>query len=251
MSADRKFNNTGFTMLSRSWKILAVTVLLAVSQAALAQKTGFSVSAGVASQRMDDLKYIQEYILSTYPVEGRITSSFPPFSRVSINVVRQWYDYLQYGGGYTFSTTGAKSSYADFTGVIATEINPTSHRLGGFVSYSLLDREHIGISLFGRADVNLSTVSIESIVNLLGMVNRILNQYRSISPSGTAGIELMYKFKGFALGLDAGYLVDLQGSLRGTNGDDDLTDPFDRNRVLTTDWTGWRAGLSARIWFNH
>jgi hypothetical protein len=250
MSAGRKFTIAGFQMLDRSWKILGITMLLAASPAALAQKAGFSVSVGVASQRMDDLKYIQEYILSTYPLEGRITSSFPPFSRVSFNLVRQWYDYLKYGGGYTFSTTGAKSSYADYTGFIATEISPTSHRLGGFISYSLLGREHIGLSLYGRADVNLSTVSIESTINLLGLVNRIRNQYRSISPSGTAGMELMYNFEGFALGLDAGYLVDLQGSLRDTDGDEDLTDPFDRNRILTTDWTGWHVGIRARVWLN-
>jgi len=243
MSTGRKLSNTGF-------KILVITLLLAVPPAALAQKAGFSVSAGIASQRMDDLKYIQEYILSTYPVEGRITSSFPPFSRVSVNLVRQWYDHLQFGGGYTFSTTGAKSSYADYTGIISTEISPTSHRLGGFVSYFLLGRDRMGISLYGRADVNLSTVSIESTVNLLGFIDRIRNQYRSISPSGTAGIELMYKFEGFALGLDAGYLVDLQGSLRDTDGDEDLTDPYDRNRILTTDWTGWHAGICARIWLN-
>ncbi len=204
MSAGRKFTYKGF-------HILGIIVLLAVSPVVHAQKAGFSVSAGVASQRMDDLKYIQEYILSTYPVEGRITSSFPPYSRVSFNLVRQWYDHLQFGGGYTFSTTGAKSSYADYTGIISTEISPASHRLGGFVSYSLLGREHIGIFLYGRADVNLSTVSILSTINLLGLVNRIRNQYRSISPSGTAGIELMYRFGGFSLGLDAGYLVDLQG----------------------------------------
>jgi hypothetical protein len=243
MSPGRKFTNTGL-------KILGITMLLAVSPAILAQKAGFSVSAGVASQRMDDLKYLQEYILSTYPVEGSITSSFPPFSRVSFNLVRQWYDHLQFGGGYTFSTTGAKSSYADYTGYISTEIGSTSHRLGGFVSYSVLGRKHMGIFLYGRADANLSFVSIQSNVNVLGLVSRIRNQYRSISPSGTAGIELMYKFKGFSLGLDAGYLVDLQGNLKDTDGDQDLTDPYDRNRILTTDWTGWHVGLNARIWLN-
>ena len=243
MNAGRKFTISGF-------KILGIIVLLAVSPMALAQKAGFSASVGVASQRMDDLKYIQKYILSTYPVEGKVTSSFPPFIRVSFNLVRQWYDHLQFGGGYTFSTTGAKSSYADYTGIISTEINPTSHRLGGYVSYTLLGRERFGISLYGRADVNLSSVSIESTINLLGLVNRIRNQYLSISPSGTAGIEVMYKFEVFALGLDAGYLVDLQGNLRDTDGDEDLTDPNDRNRILTTDWTGWHVGIRTRIWLN-
>ena len=60
----------------------------------------------------------------------------------------------------------------------------------------------------------------------------------------------MYRFKDFSLGLDAGYLVDLQGNLREKDEDAYLTDPYDQNRILTTDWTGWHAGISARIWLN-
>lgn len=48
----------------------------------MAQNLGFTVSGGLASQRMDDLKYLQDYILSTYPVEGKITSSFPPLPQL-------------------------------------------------------------------------------------------------------------------------------------------------------------------------
>ena len=82
--------STGGKFTTKGFQILCIAVLLAVCTPALAQKAGFSVSVGVASQRMDDLKYIQEYILSTYPVEGRITSSFPPYSRVSFNLVQAW-----------------------------------------------------------------------------------------------------------------------------------------------------------------
>ena len=218
---------------------------------ALAQKMGITASYGFAAQRMDDLKYLQEYILSTYPVEGKITSSFPPFTNVSLNVVKEWYDYLHLGGGYTFATTGGKSSYSDYTGSIGTEMDVTSHRLGAFLSYIIVERDRLDLALYGRVDANLSAVQIESAVNVLGLINRIFNQYRSISPSGTAGIELMFKFRGFALGMEGSYLVDLPGKLVHTETKNDLTDPYDRNRTLTTDWTGWRAGIKVRIWMGN
>jgi hypothetical protein len=234
-----------------SWRILAMAVLLTLgTPGALAQRFGFSASVGIASQRMDDLKYIQQYILDTYPVDGKITSSFPPFTNVSVNLVKEWYDHLHFGGGYSFSTTGGKSSYVDYSGKIVTEMDATSHRLGAFFSYSILGGEQLELSLYGRVDVNLSLVNIESSLNIDGNVIQILDQYRSISPSGTAGIELMYKFTGFSLGMEAGYLVDLPGSLKDSGGDGDLTDPNDRDRILTTDWTGWRVGIKTLIWLN-
>ena len=230
---------------------MVIAVLLTLlSPGALAQGIGFSASVGMASQRMDDLKYLQQYILDTYPVEGRITSSFPPFTNVSFNLVKEWYDYIHIGGGYSYSTTGGRSSYSDKTGSISTEISATSHRLGVYLSYTILGGERLDLSLCGRLDFNLSSVNIESAINVLGYLNRIHNQYRSISPSGTAGLELMYNFSGFSLGLEAGYLVDLAGDLTNTESKDELSDPNDRNRILTTDWTGWHAGIKIQIWLD-
>jgi hypothetical protein len=214
----------------------------------MAQKVGFTVSGGLASQRMDDLKYLQDYILSTYPVEGKITSSFPPFATASINLMKKRYDYLHFGGGYTYSASGGKSSYSDRTGSIITEMDVSSHRLGAFLTYSIWQREHIDIALNGRVDLNLTTVEIASGINILGLINRIYSKYRSLGPSVSGGVEVMYIFENLDLGIHAGYLVDIPGNLRATDGDDELTDPNDRERVLTADWTGWHVGIKTRIW---
>ena len=230
--------------------IALVLLLSLLSPGAFAQRLGLSASAGMASQRMDDMKYLQQYILDTYPVEGQITSSFPPFTNVSVNLVKEWYEYMHFGGGYSFSTTGGKSSYTDYTGAISTEMNATSHRLGAFLSYSILGGEKLNLSIYGRVDVNLTTLNIESGINVLGNSNRIYNQYRSIGPSATAGLELMYLFSGFSLGLNAGYLVDFPGNLNHTESENELTDPYDRDRVLTADWTGWLVGIKTQIWLN-
>jgi hypothetical protein len=33
------------------------------------------------------------------------------------------------------------------------------------------------------------------------------------------------------------------------DGGDPLLDPYDRDKTLTTDWTGWNVHLSALVWF--
>lgn len=230
--------------------IAALTMMLLSAQNTFGQRGGMMFAFGGASYRMDDMKYLQEYILTTYPVEGKITSSFPPFTSSSLTMFKQLYDQIRIGGGYSYSTTGGKSSYADYSGNLSTEITASSHRLGAYLSYSMLGGDHLDLSLYGRVDANLTSLTIQSSYTILNYSNVISNKYRSISPVGSVGAELMYKFNDFSLGMDAGYLVDLTGDLKDAVGGDALLDPNDRERVLTSDWTGWHVRITALIWLN-
>jgi hypothetical protein len=208
---------------------------------------GLKISAGMASFRMDDLKSLQKYILGTYPVEGKVTSSFPPFTYTSIFYFRQLYEQVRVGGGYSFSTAGGKSSYRDYSGFLITDISATSHRLGAYAAYAFAGGDRLALSLYGTLEANLSTVSIETYYTILYYSRNILNHYRSWSPTGTIGCEASFSFKRFAIGVQAGYLVDLTGQLKDSDDGDDLLDPNDRTRVLTTDWTGWVAQLGITV----
>jgi hypothetical protein len=227
--------------------LTGLAMLLFSSQKTEAQGGGFMFTAGVASFKMSDMKYLHEHILSTYPVEGKVTSSFPPFTSASITVFKQLYDYLRIGAGYSYSTTGAKSSYQDYSGEIFTEMKATSHRLGAYLSYTILDGDRLDLSLSGRLDANFTSMIIESYYSIYYYSDGVSNKYRSISPSGTIGAELFYKLKDIALGMEAGYLVDLRGNLKDADDGDPLLDPNDRDRVLTSDWSGWYVRLSVFI----
>ena len=210
---------------------------------------GIMISAGIADAAMNDMKNLQEHILSTYPVEGKITSSFPPFTSVSVTLFKPLNDYLRVGISYSYSTTGGKSSYQDYSGEIFTEITATSHRLGAYLSYVILRGDRLDLALNGRLDANYSNMLIESYYSIYNYGNRISNRYWSISPSGSIGAEVWYKLQRTSLGLEAGYMVDLKGDLRETGDGDYLTDPNDRDRVLSSDWTGWlvRASLLVNL----
>ena len=71
-------------MIKRISFFITLIMLLFTAHVARAQDWGFTFGAGLASARMNDLKYLQEDILGTYPVEGKITSSFPPYTSASI-----------------------------------------------------------------------------------------------------------------------------------------------------------------------
>lgn len=237
-------------MRKRISHMIALAMLLISAQHSLGQDYGFSIAAGAASFRMGDMKYLQEHILNTYPVEGKITSSFPPFTSASFTVFKQLYDHIRVGGRYNYSTTGGKSSYADYSGNIYTEFNAVSHRLGAYLSYLVLGGDRLDLSLNGSLDANYTSMTIQSYYTIFNFSDGMSNKYRSISPSIAAGGELMYKLKKLSLGMDAGYLVDLKGNLKDTSDGDPLLDPNDLDRVLSSDWTGWYVQLKALIWLD-
>jgi hypothetical protein len=231
------------------WRYVLVCALaLCVCTVAGAQRTGVSASLGGASVKMDDMKYLLDLILETYPVEGAVISSFPPYLSGSVSAVRQFYPYLRAGFAYSYTSTGARANYTDYSGNIQTDISMISHRLGAFVNYSLIGAERLDLSLFGRLDANYSTMDITSSIYVLSLSNIQKNQYSSISPNGTVGLEFLYKLKDAAIGIEGGYLVDLPGKLKDRETGNELLDPNDRQRVLTSDWSGWRVGIKGIIW---
>jgi len=165
-------------------------------------------------------------------------------------VFKQLYDHIRVGGRYNYSTTGAKSSYADYSGDIYTEFNAVSHRLGAYLSYLVLGGDRIDLSLNGSLDANYTSMTIQSYYTIFSYSDGLSNKYRSISPSIAVGGELMYKLKKLSLGMEAGYLVDLKGNLKNTSDGDPLLDPNDLDRVLSSDWTGWYLQLKTLIWLD-
>jgi len=218
------------------------------SEVSAQRRTGISGTFGGATFAMEDMKYLQDNILATYPVEGAVLSSFPPYFTGSVRVIHQFLSHLRAGVGYTYSTTGGRSDYTDYSGNIETNMIAVSHMIGVSVNYSILGNEQLDLSLYGKLDANFSNMDINSTINVLGYTDRVQNEYKSLSPSGSAGLELLYKFKEMGLGLEAGYLLDLAGDLSNKVSGSDLLDPNDQQRILTTDWSGWRLGLKGILW---
>jgi hypothetical protein len=223
---------------------------LSCSALATAQNLGLGAGLGLSTSRMNDLKYIQEYILGTYPVEGKIISSFPAYTTGSVRIVRQVHPMVRIGAGYAFTATGGRSNYSDYTGSINTDILANSHRLGAFVSYAVFSGDRYDLSIFGQLDANFTRIDITTSLYVLGISDGRTSKYNSFSPNGTAGLEFLFHFKDFSLGADGGYLVDLPGDLTDRENGDEMNDPRDPQRILTSEWTGWRLQVKVLIWFD-
>lgn len=223
--------------------IVLVAILLISLPESRAQDKGLMAAFGAATFQMDDMKYYQEYILGNYPVEGEIISSFPVYYSGSLGYFKKIYPHIKIGAGYTYTTTGAKSDYTDFSGNLHTTMSAVSHRIGGFISYIFMGTDKLDLSLFGRVDANISTMEVGTYLYAGGVSSGVYSKYRAVSPNGSAGLELLYRIGDFGIGIEGGYLLDLPGKLNDTESSSKLYDPEDPRRVLTSDWSGWRAGV--------
>ncbi len=215
-----------------------------------AQNLGVTATVGLGTYRMDDMKYLLESIMETYPVEARVISSFPAYTSTSAGMVKRLYPHVKVGAAYGFSTSGSKADYSDYSGAIRTTIVAVSHRLGALAAYTPLSGERLELSVYGRIDLNMTRMDVSSYLVAAGYSSGVENKYRAFSPQLSAFAELLYNLGRFSLGIEGGYLVDIPGELKGSGGGPDLTDPAGGRELLTSDWTGWRTGIKMILWLD-
>jgi hypothetical protein len=235
-------------LISKPYLLLILALAMFFAPKVHSQKNAIWVGAGIQTSKMDDMKYLQELILETYPVEGRISSSFPTYVMGSFGFMHQLYPSVRIGAGYGYSSIGAKSNYTDYSGYITTLMNAVSHRAGGHVSYSVFAGEWYELSLYGRLDIKYTLMDITSSLYALGASSITANKYSSVSLGGAAGAEFLVHLKKYSLGVEGGYEIDAPGKLSNRESKEDLVDP--ENRVLTSDWSGWYAQLKFLLWLD-
>jgi hypothetical protein len=234
--------------MKKLWIIVVMLCTLGMGSLKVqAQDYGVFLWGGVATMRMDDMKYLMQSIVDSYPVEARIISSFPAYTSVSTGFLKRMYPHLKLGAGYGFTTSGAKANYTDFSGSLTTEITAVSHRLGAIVGYSPFTTGRLEFSLVGRVDLNLTRMDVSQLLIALGYSNGLDNKYTSFTPQFSGLAELLYRFGKFSLGAEGGYLIDIPGKLK-SGGGNELSDPADPRTTLTSDWTGWRVGIKGILW---
>lgn len=235
-------------MRTRTLPLLLLS--LVIFQPAGAQGYGICVGFGLQSSAMEDMKYYQEWDLKNWPVEGKITSSFPFYSTGSVGFVKKLYSTMRIGGGYSYSTTGAKTNYTDYSGYFNTEMIATSHRAGAYVYYPVLGGDLLELSVFGKVEVKYTTMDITSSYYALGYSDSYPRKFISISPDGAAGLEFLLHLSGMAVGLEGAYEVDVPGRLYLSDTKEDFLDPEDPDRILTSEWSGWYAQVKFILWID-
>jgi hypothetical protein len=228
-------------------KFLAVLLLaFLVFHAARGQLT-ISGDAGYGSFRMKDMKLFQEQVRAGYPVDARVTASFPSYWYYEGSA--KWFigSKFQLGGSFAYGSTGGRVYYSDYSGRIG------SDQLLSYQSYRLvvsMQKNFLGRKLMVEGDlrpgITISDLMIKSYYTLSGASQETESVFHSTNLIIQPTVSLGTRFGFFGVHGFVGYNLSLaQGSLTSTDG----TILQNSRGDVHADWSGLRAGGGLSVFF--
>jgi hypothetical protein len=205
------------------------------------QVMSISAGTGVGTSQMEDLKTFQDDLLSDMPVLGKIVDNFPAFPLYDVKIVF-FTKYLEIGNGYTFTSTGSKIHYSDYSGEISIIQIVNSHQ-PSLLLYPVLHRSGnskiLGV-LKGAAVFNNYSLKQE-----IKVYDQEASDQLELKSSGLAfslGLSYCYRMHQFEIRSEIEYLIDTKAPLHLTNDKDAQLVIYDK--PVKTDWSGLRIGIS-------
>jgi hypothetical protein len=233
-------------------------ILLTFATSHLAgQQSGLSITGGIGTYDLNDLKTYHNELLSRLPVEAGAFAYFPPFTSLRVNLFRQELSGLKYGLVYAFSSSGAHANYTDFSGSLNLDQEIASYQVGAFAGYRLLNIDffvtEFEISAYG--DLRLSYVrdKVEMNINTPQFYyyeNNKLN-LNAFSPGAELGLDAAFNFSTISIGIEGGYYFDAGTKFKAG----DQSNPTSNVSLvpageLRTDLSGFRIGVKGVKRFN-
>lgn len=216
------------------------------------QQSGLSITGGIGTYELSDLKTYHNELLTRLPVEAGAFAYFPPFTSLRINLFRQEPSGLKYGLVYAFSSSGAHANYTDYSGSLNLDQEIASYQVGASAGYRLLNIDffvtQFEISAYG--DLRLSYVRDKVTLDIntpryYYYENNNLN-LNAFSPGAELGLDAVFNFSTVSVGLEGGYYFDAGTKFKAR----DQSNPSSNVSLvptgdLRTGMSGFRVGVKA------
>jgi hypothetical protein len=214
----------------------------------LSAQIGISVMEGYGKYAMDDLKTLQHSYLVNLPVNAEIVNNFParPFPEIK---VFYFLKILSAGLTYSFHSTGSKVNYKDYSG----EINYTQitnlNAFGQFVRLRFLNVKHMRASLSFQTNLAYTNLKLSQTVQIFDENASEAYKLKAFSIFGEPGLDVIFPFKNFEIGLFGGYCIDTKGEFY-LNNDASMHITLPDNKNARTNWSGYRIGIMLNYLLN-
>lgn len=209
----------------------------------------FSLFTGYGTNSMLSLKNLQDDALEGYTIPLMKTTSFPGYVNYTFR--------LGYGNSYMCNgliggliSTGSRSSYADYSGYITSDINCSAAFLGYYFAkeletFNIFDREcNVGFSL--NLSFLYSRIRMEDNLNLYASSGSDYNENQSYDFNAIGGYSQPFAFFRCMFSKHLGFEIDAGGAVN-------LSTPLYyqkiRNKVefynekRYVQWNGFRASV--------
>ena len=203
-----------------------------------------SLATGVGKYSMSDLKKLQESIRADFPVEAKITSSFPAYWFYEGTVKKRFDNNFMTGGSFSLGSTGGRISYADYSGEIHSDQLVKFYSFAAVLGVSIKSSNQKMIYQFDvHPGITMTNLKIEFAENLNGQTSTDAINFRSINVAFQPTASVTKRFSSIGVHTNIGYhITALHGRLENSDGNY-IKDTF-------SDWSGIRVSLGLTFYFS-
>lgn len=206
----------------------------------------FSVSMGIGSYSMKDLKEAEQYQIARLQYTGlKNIDNFPAYYFYSAEVSRLFFRKIWLGLAYRLQSTGYKSSYEDYSGQLKIENIVRSDNAGIVLGVPLIKHNRFVFNFDCRVyytwTQSTQSANFEIFQQQLASGSSPNSILKSKNITVVPGFDFSYAvINRISVSLSAGYCYDFKSDLKYTNGSDSY---------IKSDWSGLRVGLSTHYSF--
>lgn len=194
-------------------KKLLIIFLLYFPIHAYSQGWSIEYSTGYGSYQLDDIKSLQQSMLTNY--ELKVTDGFP--NNIT-HTVSLGYDTGQhhFGSNFSYLTTGGRVHRADYSGSYRIDMIMNGYRLGAFYrNYIHTGFSPLSIYLQISPGVLFSNLEINEQVNVYSESAQEITELKGVGISIEPTIGAKYRFANWLqFSLGGGYEIDFLGKMK-------------------------------------
>jgi hypothetical protein len=222
-------------------KRIIVLCLVVVSYCSYAQTKDFSFhyQVGVGSFEMGDLKVLMSDLAEELPFNAKLLDPYPPYVYNQVAFLHRIYNNFYLGFKARHTSTGARVSYADYSASFAIDNSLIANTVGLVTVIDIYKSNRFNLSIIGGLSSNRSRVVFHEYSSVGG--THLKTTLNSASTSGEFGFNVSkIFFERYSLALNFEYLASSNGDIK----EGDNYSIYNRDKVVTTNWSGFRFGLS-------
>ena len=222
-----------------------LTSLMCFSQ----EKFTITLGTGIGQYKMQELKSFQHDLEWFANLDGILETidEFPPYLFYSGEVAMQLKNRFAIGLIYRFQSTGAKSAYSDYSGVLRLEQHLRANNVGILLDFTAWKKSKYALSAQLRAYQSWTTGYFERELFIHGSTDGIETMSGDLKGNSIAlnpdVCFSYYVLQNLSVNLTTGYCFDFKGDL-------EIDAPFSGySWIQKSDWSGLRIGLSTSYKF--
>ena len=210
----------------------------------------FRPAIGWGTYAMDDLKAFQHYAIPDLGVDVRPVKEFPGYATFGADVLYYLTPSLGFGGTTGLYSTGARNSYADYSGSYTMDMKARAVNFGGIISYKREVHRNLFVALEASSGIKLANMDISEKLDIPEQGYDHTYHFESHNWWVMPQVRVSrYYFSHVSIGIYAGYSFNAKSKVETT--DEVLHYLVGENGPVQQDWSGTRLGVYVTIPLNN